>query len=194
MSVYSGFSTRNQETLYNKLIENLINLLQARVLFSLKNNPHKDDSNWAQKFNSIYSNMKNLEYNKYLEPKFTESVREIASHFYFDISADPIFSDFSIPKFNSRVGGNDIREMNLPSKKNSEKKTKGTIQKIRNIEKKPENILGMSKYYGKIMNNFLTKPQSVSPKKNQRAMISMETQDFWLLDDNIKVIDNEPDY
>lgn len=194
MSVYSGFSTRNQEALYNRLVENLILLLQARVLSSLRNNPRKDDSSWAQKFNNIYSNMKNLEYNKFLEPKLTESVREIASHFSFDVSAEPIFSDFNMPKFTPKVVGNVVREINLPSKKNSEKKTKGTIQKMKNSEKRPENMLGMSKYYGRIMDNFLTKPQSVSPRKDQKAMISMETQDFWLLDDNIQVIDDEPDF
>ena len=35
MSIYSGFSTRMQESMYNKLIERLIELLQYRVRASL---------------------------------------------------------------------------------------------------------------------------------------------------------------
>ncbi|OMJ82815.1 hypothetical protein SteCoe_16412 [Stentor coeruleus] len=194
MSIYSGFSMRSQEVSYNQLVENLILHLQARVLSSLRNNPRKDDLAWAQKFNTIYSNMKNLEYNKNLVPKLTENVREIASHFSFDVSAEPIFSDFSMLKFNPKVGSDVVREIDFSSKKNSEKKTKGAIQKVKNSKKKTESMLGMSKYYGKFMNNFLSKPKSVSPKKDPRTMISMETQDFWLLDDNIQVIDNEPDF
>lgn len=194
MSVYSGFSTRNQEAQYYRLVENLIILLQSRVLLSLKSNPRADDSNWANRFNTIYTNMKNLEYHKYLEPKLSDGVRDLASYFSFDMSIEPIRSDYSVPQFTPRVGSNSIRALNSPRKKNSQKKVNGMSERARNSEKKSSSKLGMSKYYGRIMDNFLSKPQSVSPKKEPRGMISMESQDFWLLDDKIQVIENDFDY
>ncbi|OMJ69324.1 hypothetical protein SteCoe_32985 [Stentor coeruleus] len=194
MSVYSGFSTRNQEAQYYRLVENLIILLQSRVLFSLKSNPRTDDSSWVNRFNTIYTNMKNLEYHKYLEPKLSDSVRDLASYFSFDQSIEPIRSEYSVPQFTPRVGSNSIRELNSPKKKNSQKKVNGISERIRNNEKKSSSKLGMSKYYGRIMDNFLSKPQSVSPKKEHKGMISMESQDFWLLDDKIQVIENDFDY
>ena len=36
MSIYSGFSTRNQETIYGKLCEDLVATLASRVLKALK--------------------------------------------------------------------------------------------------------------------------------------------------------------
>ena len=36
MSIYSGFSTRNQESLYGKLCEDLVTVLANRVLKALK--------------------------------------------------------------------------------------------------------------------------------------------------------------
>jgi hypothetical protein len=36
MSIYSGFSTRQQETFYNKLVERMIQLISFKLLFAIK--------------------------------------------------------------------------------------------------------------------------------------------------------------
>ena len=190
MSVYSGFSTRNQEATYYKLVEGLINLLQSRALYCLKSYPRADDNLWLQKFSNLYSNMKNLEFHKYLEPKLTESCRELASYCSIDISLDPIYSDISYNKFQAIKVNNSIKGLSTPRKKQQAVRVKTKIEK----EKKSTEKLGMSQYYGKIMDNFLGKTKSVSPKKKNKPSMSLDTQDFWLLDDKITVMNNDVDF
>lgn len=192
MSVYSGFSTRSQEAQYYKLVEGLISLLQAKALLCLKHFPRPDDNSWLQKFNSTYSSMKNLELHKYLEPKLSESCRELAGHYSMDLPLDPIFSDFSYSKFTPMKLENSNKVINSPRKKQTITKGRNKSEKGRDGKGK----LGMSQYYGKIMDNFLGKKETASTKKRNRSKpgISLDTQDFWLLDDKIKVIDNEYEY
>jgi hypothetical protein len=80
MSVYSGFSTRLQETTYNRLTETLIHLLQVRVLCAIRSEPIDDDI-WSSKFSSVYAKLSKLEMQKYLPPKFSESCKELAMHY-----------------------------------------------------------------------------------------------------------------
>lgn len=80
MSVYSGFSTRLQETTYNRLTETLIHLLQVRVLCAVRSEPIDDDI-WSNKFSSVYAKLSKLEMQKYLPPKFSESCKELAMHY-----------------------------------------------------------------------------------------------------------------
>ena len=80
MSVYSGFSTRLQETTYNRLTETLIHLLQIRVLCAIRSEPIDDDI-WSSKFSSVYAKLSKLEMQKYLPPKFSESCKELAMHY-----------------------------------------------------------------------------------------------------------------
>jgi hypothetical protein len=177
MSIYSGFSTRNQEAQYNRLVENLIALLQAKVLQVLKSSPFNADQAWGQKFNLIYSAMKGLEVHKYLEPKLSESCSGIAKHFFSDDEQDSNFSQFLVEK-NSRVKINESKK-NFGKKKNLSFRVRG--EKLQ----KPGVV---SKYYGKLMNNFLT-PKTNARKKN--TTISVDTQEFWLIDDNIRMIEHE---
>lgn len=181
MSIYSGFSTRNQEAQYNRLLENLINLLQTRVLQQLKSSPMPSDQLWYQKFSSIYSNMKNLEMHKYLEPKLTESCKGLASYFSLDFPVDHIYSEY---------------EYQLPSRArlNESKKTFSTPRKknfsFKSRNEKSQKPAVNSGYYGKLMNNFLSDPKTTVAKK-KNSSISIETQDFWLLDDNIRLIEHD---
>ena len=181
MSIYSGFSTRSQETQYNRLIENLLSLMQSRIIQHLKANPIKSDTLWAQKFNSIYTSMKSLESQKYLEPKLTESCKGLASYFSIDYSSNPTLPEFQLPRPQPTSSK---KALNTPRKKYF-------LVKPRN--EKSLNPTGVSKYYGQIMDNFLSKPKSVSSKK-KNASVSIESQDFWLLDDNIKLIEHEQPY
>lgn len=188
MSVYSGFSTRAQEAQYYKFVENLISLLQTRVLFCMKNYPRADDSNWLQKFNSVYNNMKTMEFHKYLEPKLSESCRGLANHFSIDLSMDMSLSNFSSTRPQPFRVNSSSRALMTPRKKTVPIKTKQKSKTIK--EKQSAGKLGMSHYYGRIMDNFLGQPKSVSPMKKSKVTLSMDSQDFWLLDDKITVIDN----
>ena len=120
--------------------------------------------------------MKSLEFQKYIEPKLSESCREIADYYSEDISLEPIVKPIQIH--------NSIEKFEKPN-------TKQQIRRFRNkIEGEGGNNdkLGMSQYYGKILDNFLGKPKSISQKKRNKPSISLDTQDFWLLNDKIKVI------
>jgi hypothetical protein len=189
MSIYSGFPTRNQETQYYRLLENLIFLLQSRVLLSLKSQSRPTDISWSKKFTSVYSSLKSLELHKYLEPKLSESCRDLANHFSMDPSTDPIFSDLGSPKMSHLKLTSSTKFQTTPRKKQQIKpRNKSERHKVTNQS------LGMSQYYGKIMDNFLSKPDSLSLKKKMNHETSLDNQDFWLLDDRIKVIDNETKY
>lgn len=188
MSVYSGFSTRVQEAQYYKLVENLISLLQTRVLFCLKNYPRADDTNWLQKFNSVYNNMKTMEFHKYLEPKLSESCRGLANHFSIDFSLDSSLNYFNSTKPMPVRVNSSSKGFTTPRKKTVPVKPKIKSRMVK--EKQSAGKLGMSHYYGRIMDNFLGAPSSVPPTKKSKVNLSMDSQDFWLLDDKITVIDN----
>lgn len=178
MSIYSGFSTRNQEAQYNRLTENLLSLMQSRIIQHLKSSPNQADLIWVQKFNAIYSSMKYLETHKYLEPKFSESCRGLASYFSLDSTSNPIIPEFDLPRPNFSISK---KGLSSPRKK---------YFSIKPRQEKPLNPNGVSKYYGQIMDKFLTKPKSVSSKKKTTS-VSIDSQDFWLLDDNIRLIEHE---
>ena len=128
--------------------------------------------------------MKSLEFQKYIEPKLSESCREIADYYSEDISLEPMYSDLSYPIVKPIQIHNSIEKFEKPN-------TKQQIRRFRNkIEGEGGNNdkLGMSQYYGKILDNFLGKPKSISQKKRNKPSISLDTQDFWLLNDKIKVI------
>ena len=189
MSVYSGFSTRTQESQYYKLVQDLLKILQSRVLISLKSLPRPTDNVWVEKFSQIYTSMKNLEFHKYLEPKLTESCRDLASTFSIDISLDPIYSDLSYSQMQPIKIANSIKGLNSPKKKPKDIKIRN-----RSFRNKEKSIRSGSQYYGKMMDGFLAAPETVKHTKNYKSRGLMETQDFWLLDDKIKLIESESYY
>mmetsp|Transcript_32815 Transcript_32815/g.57227 ORF Transcript_32815/g.57227 Transcript_32815/m.57227 type:complete len:200 (-) Transcript_32815:8562-9161(-) len=71
MSVYGGFSTRQQETLYSDLTFHLLDLMQRRLIETAS---LKEDPEWGQQFSKVVKSMKQLEQHKYLEPKYTKGV------------------------------------------------------------------------------------------------------------------------
>lgn len=77
MSIYSGFSTRNQETIYGKLCEDLVIILANRVLKALKAEA-VDDSSFSKTLISIYTKMGKLELHKYLPPKLSQCCNKLA--------------------------------------------------------------------------------------------------------------------
>jgi len=77
MSVYSGFATRSLERAYNKNLVQLVQLLQSQLITFMKGDPLDVDS-WVPSFSRIYSNLQSLERQKYLEPKFSRHISELA--------------------------------------------------------------------------------------------------------------------
>ena len=79
MSIYSGFSTRNQETQYSKLCEDLVFTLASRVLKALKSES-VDDAVFSRTIVSIYSKMGKMELHKYLPPKLSQCCTKLAAY------------------------------------------------------------------------------------------------------------------
>jgi hypothetical protein len=97
MSVYGGFATRQQETYYNKLIERLILLLADRIIktsigtafiHSVEERTPSDThkAKWLAYINKIYQSLVSAEKFKYMEPKFSYSLRPLILHFQININ------------------------------------------------------------------------------------------------------------
>jgi hypothetical protein len=166
MSVYSGFSTRYQESQYNRLIQKLIDLLQYRVKANIKDFRINDHS-WGKQFLSIYQQMAEMEVHKYLNPKFSESCKEIVKLY--------------TPQFPKKLNNypRSFRNFNKPSY---------SPRKFKKITKIDGNTPAKSEYYDKLMNSFLEKGRmSCSPPKPRRRL-DFNHHEFWLIDDKIQVI------
>ena len=78
MSVYSGFATRHQEDMYNKLASKTVSLM-AEKLASYRNIIMEDGESqvWLEQIMKLYQYMKTMENYKYLEPKFSYHMRKL---------------------------------------------------------------------------------------------------------------------
>lgn len=81
MSVYSGFSTRQQEVTYNRLTETLLLLLQDRLVSSQRHSDGPVDQFWLEQFLGVYTQMSRMEMHKYFPPKLTQCVRDLAASY-----------------------------------------------------------------------------------------------------------------
>ena len=90
MSIYSGFGTRQEESVYNALVESTIKLMQGKVLSSLKGEALTDPLFKIQLLKN-YELMIKLEKHKYLEPKFSEAFRDTVVRIVKDQVAIPPF-------------------------------------------------------------------------------------------------------
>lgn len=99
MSIYSGFSTRNQESTYGKLCEDLVIILANRVLKALKSEA-VDDSSFSKTLISIYTRMGKLELHKYLPPKLSQCCNKLAVYCtnVFQLSNNESVESFSRSK------------------------------------------------------------------------------------------------
>ena len=97
MSVYGGFGTRLQETAYNQLLESLLRLLQDCILRNIEQKKLK--TAWSRRFLEIFYELTRLESSKYLPPKLSLAVKDLAhslsprpKRFLLpDISASPVY-------------------------------------------------------------------------------------------------------
>lgn len=76
MSIYSGFGTRQEESAYNSIIEATIKLMQSKVSLIFKNDKQAIDPSFKIQLLKNYEMLIKLEKHKYLEPKFSEAIRE----------------------------------------------------------------------------------------------------------------------
>ncbi|CAG9331800.1 unnamed protein product [Blepharisma stoltei] len=79
MSVYSGFSTRLQETSYGRLCEMLITTLSNCVLYMLKGEKI-DEEILSRNLIKTYQRMAKLEANKHLPPKFSTCCSDLINY------------------------------------------------------------------------------------------------------------------
>ena len=166
MSIYSGFSTRMQESMYNKLIERLIELLQYRVRASLYKREINEYS-WGRQFSSVYNQLAELEIHKYLDPKFSKSVKEIARYY----QTSPKKRLLNYPTVNRNF---------TKSPKSSSK----NIKKIIRLDQSPVK----STYYDSLMNSYLKKGRMSQSPPKARKKLEFNHREFWLIDDKIQVI------
>lgn len=75
MSVYSGFPTRQQEVTYGRLTESLLLLMQKTLL---ERGNWQGNPLWTRRFLQTYGRMERLERRKYLPPRLSSCVRELA--------------------------------------------------------------------------------------------------------------------
>ncbi|CDW78167.1 UNKNOWN [Stylonychia lemnae] len=73
MSVYSGFATRQQESVYTRLIEKVLSLTIKKCL-SLMFNEQINDEQWIQDLKKCYKHIKFLDGYKYLLPRFSQVI------------------------------------------------------------------------------------------------------------------------
>lgn len=102
MSVYSGFSTRQQELAYSRLTETLLLLLQDRLL-TLHRRGEESQAHWLERFLDVYSRMTRLEMHKYFPPKLTRCVRELAKVYGVPEWDEPIHYSERKPRRARRV-------------------------------------------------------------------------------------------
>lgn len=77
MSVYSGFSTRSLESIYNHCICSLISVMQQFISNIIKSQNSLNCESFSQDFYKNYSKLKKLEKQKHLQPNFSLYLRDL---------------------------------------------------------------------------------------------------------------------
>ncbi|CAI2366418.1 unnamed protein product [Moneuplotes crassus] len=117
MSIYNGFATRNQEGSYNKAIFSMLFLLQHTLLSSVKG--EMDEEQFVRHFSKLYKKMHVMEQYKYLPPKFSFALKDMAKHYKKTPSQGSFKSLSAIEGFNS--------SMDTPHEKNDLRTIKETM-------------------------------------------------------------------
>lgn len=77
MSIYNGFPTRRRETRYLKLLYYMFVLMQDKI-DSEYNNYSFNDSQFKYEFSKVYNEIKEMDKEKYLHPKFSQWFQDLA--------------------------------------------------------------------------------------------------------------------
>lgn len=92
MSVYGGFGTRQQETTYSKAVYNLLYLMQLKISRNNKSRtfpPYPshlsivpfDEHRFQNIFSKLYNRLFVMEEYKYLPPKYSYAMKDLALDF-----------------------------------------------------------------------------------------------------------------
>ena len=77
MSVYNGFSTRQQELVYSKALYNTVFLLQLRI-YKLFKGEKFDDIKFGKVLTKLYARLYSFEEHKYMPPKYSFALKDLA--------------------------------------------------------------------------------------------------------------------
>lgn len=77
MSVYNGFSTRQQELVYSKALYNTVFLLQLRI-YKLFKGEKFDDIKFGKVLTKLYARLFSCEEHKYMPPKYSFALKDLA--------------------------------------------------------------------------------------------------------------------
>lgn len=93
MSIYSGFATRMLENSYNSLLFNMLNHLAARLAEFVGQG--LNEQIWTDEFSKLYKQLTRFESSKYLPPKFSASLKVLATKYECtsSFSSNPISRD-----------------------------------------------------------------------------------------------------
>lgn len=106
MSTYSGFGTRKEEETYNQLVFNVLHLVQLRLanfyrveagfIGTALKMKDSEDIRLRQLVEKHYRKMVRMEKTKYMAPRFTEALRDIAT--FLGCLNEPIKEDDHLSK------------------------------------------------------------------------------------------------
>ena len=93
MSIYSGFATRMLEHSYNSLLFTMLNHLASRLAEFVGQGLHEQI--WTDEFSKLYKQLTRFESQKYLPPKFSVSLKVLATKYECtsSFSSNPISRD-----------------------------------------------------------------------------------------------------
>ena len=88
MSIYSGFGTRQQEKSYNKTLYHLLFLLQLKVMKGFLAGDVGDEK-FDKAFKKLYSRLTYNDNCKYLPPRFSYAMKDLAEYYGIFMDIDP---------------------------------------------------------------------------------------------------------
>ena len=117
MSVYSGFATRQQETKYNNLVENLVLGLKKRLLKFYRNEACDEDK-FKLLLKKIYKKMYILEKGKFMAPKYSTCFNDLIEALNIEIDYDTLSDASSMisQTFSLKKDPHDVEESQVKSR------------------------------------------------------------------------------
>jgi hypothetical protein len=114
MSVYGGFTTRHQESVYNDLTLKLLDLMQQRLL---EHPALKEDLVWSHQLSKVVKSMRQLEQHKYLDPKLSQGVDLLFSQVDRQSHREQLSSSSSLRSDNSAKPTSKSSELHMTAGK-----------------------------------------------------------------------------
>jgi len=87
MSIYSGFGTRQQEKTYNKVLYHILFLMQLKITKDLTQQPFGEDK-FERVFKKLYNRLATNDNYKYLPPRFSYAMKDLAQFYGVFIDVD----------------------------------------------------------------------------------------------------------